>query len=133
MARDDRSERDAPEPLARLLDRSDAVIRELERARRHLADLEERLGSDEPREESASGGIADDGSETPGSDEASHPSDEDEPAPPVEDVALRRVTSDDVVVVPDPASGGEPDEGPSRDRDVTLLQEAARRRLSDER
>jgi hypothetical protein len=122
MAGGDRSGRDAPEPLARLLARSEAVERELERARDRLADLAERFDADEPLTETS-------GSEGPPTEPRpanDHPS-ADEPAadePPAEERTVDRV-----FVVPEPT---EPQE-PSRDHDITVLQEAARRRLSDER
>jgi hypothetical protein len=127
MARGDRPEGEAPEPLARLLARSDAVMRELERARSRLDDLEERLDADEP--------LVPDAVPTPGVDEpdpgtevveatgASEASDDED---------LRPIPAAEVIEVPevDPPAGRD---GPSRDRDIWMLQEAARRRLSDER
>lgn len=136
MAREDRPEGEAPEPLARLLARSDAVIRELERARSRLDDLEERLDADEP--------LVPDSVPTPEVDEpdpgtevveatgASEASDDEDLRPIPDDGDLRPIPAADVIEVPeaDPPAGRD---GPPRDRDISMLQEAARRRLSDER
>ena len=136
MARGDRSDRDAPEPLARLLARSEAVERELERARERLADIAERFDAERPLTDGpADDRPTDDGpSEDPPLDQPpsdDRPSDEQ---PPVDDLPTDEPPADDrpadrLIVVPEPVERHEP----SRDHDITVLQEAARRRLSDER
>jgi hypothetical protein len=144
MARGDGPDRDAPEPLSRLLARSEAVSREIERARERLDDLAERYDAEEPlttpdvgrEDEDLSGWVI-----AP-ADEAAHDSGETgaereeqrDPGEPGDSgeapLAPPRDRLGDVFVVPDPEL---PDDEPSRDRDITMLQEAARRRLSDER
>jgi len=143
MARGNRPEGDAPEPLARLLARSDAVIRELERARRRLDDLEERFDADEPLVADASRGThidePDPRTEVDEPTDASDASDDEdlrsitgeEDLRPITHEDLRPITTGDVIEVPDADPRAEPDT--SRDRDISMLQEAARRRLSDER
>ena len=106
MARSDGADRDASEPLSRLLARSQAVSRELERARDRLAELQERFDAEEPL--------------TP----------HDDPDPdPNRGWVVRIPEADDRDddVVP------EPSDEPSVEAEITLLQQAARRRLSDER
>ena len=135
MARGDGPDREAPEPLARLLARSDAVARELERARERLGDLAERYEADEPLATSdepdgtAPLDGADDGAEDTAPQDPS-PQDPSPQDPSPQDPSPQDRSRDDVVVVPE-AEEAEPE--PSRDRDISMLQEAARRRLSDER
>ena len=110
----------APEPLSRLLARSDAVTRELQRARERLADLADRYDAEEPLTSDAG---KEGTSPRPAEDEAPPPT-EDEAPPAAED------RFGDIVVVPEAEP---PVEEPSLDRDIAMLQQAARRRLSDER
>lgn len=125
MARGDGSDRDAPEPLARLLARSEAVERELERARDRLADIAERFDAERPLTD----GPATD--EQPADDRPADDGPADEPIEqqPADEPPADDRPADRVIVVPEPVERHEP----SRDHDISVLQEAARRRLSDER
>ncbi|HSL10914.1 MAG TPA: hypothetical protein VLA82_06330 [Actinomycetota bacterium] len=147
MAGSDAPHRDAAEPLSRLLARSDAVERELQRARDRLEAMAERYAAEEPLDADRADGSA---PATP--DPADEPPVDvppDDRAPedrPVSDLAQHWV-----IRVPDAAprddardhdardDDAEADDAsdPSRAKepsiDITVLQEAARRRLSDER
>jgi len=176
MARSDQPYRDAPEPLSRLLERSDAVARELERARRRLDEMAERYAAEQPlgdapveQQHTTPPGLPDEAIEEP----STTPRTLDEPpaeAPTTERTALdeRRAVADLaehwVIRVPeasreqpmrddlpadlrseptvdrdershrdDDLAEDDPSQEPSIDTGITLLQEAARRRLSDER
>ena len=129
MARNDRGDRGVSEPLSRLLARSDVVTRELERARERLAELQERFEADEP--------LASDDA-APGVHDPSDAPEPQEPAPPDAspdpEASLPDPNRGWLIRIPEPAEPrDEPGDEPSVDTEITLLQEAARRRLSDER
>ena len=132
MARSDGADRDASEPLSRLLARSEAVSRELERARDQLAELQERFDAEEPL-------TLNDALPAAESPAVETPAAGGSPAGDVADpdphrgwvVRLPEAADDRDDDAPEPAD--EPADEPSVEAEITLLQEAARRRLSDER
>jgi hypothetical protein len=153
MARSDGTDRHPPEPLSRLLERSEAVSRELERARDHLAELQERFDAEEPLTSDPAAAPAapapaepapgEPAPAEPAPAEPAMPAQSEPPAEPESSAAdpnrgwvVRLPVASEPhaeLDLDDDADVGPEADEPSLDAGITMLQEAARRRLSDER